>query len=150
MKRYNGFGYHHKRRGPNFRRHFSKNRINRLFEGGLYRSRHGIVFGVCRGIAEYLDFSVFWVRFITLILFFFTGFWPTAIIYFIAAFLMKPEPVIPIDNSDEQEFYDSYVRSKQMALDRIKRRYENLENRIQRMEHTVTTPGFDWENRLNS
>jgi phage shock protein C len=37
-----------------------------------------------------------------------------------------------------------------MAMDRIKRRYENLERRIQRMEHTVTKPEFDWEKRLNS
>ncbi len=63
---------------------------------------------------------------------------------------MKPEPVIPIDNEGEQEFYDSYVRSRGVAADRIKRRYENLQRRIQRLEHTVTKPEFDWEERLNS
>jgi phage shock protein C len=106
--------------------------------------------GVCRGIAEYFDFSVFWVRVVALALFFFTGFWPTAVVYFLAALLMKPEPVIPIENADEEEFYDSYVRSRQMASDRIKRRYQNLERRIQRLEHTVTTPEFNWEKKLNS
>lgn len=124
--------------------------MNGMFEGGFYRSRRGIILGVCRGIAEYFDFSVFWVRLIAVVLFLFTGFWPTGILYFVAAFLMKPEPVIPIENDDEQEFYESYVRSKQMAADRIKRRYENLDRRIQRMEHTVTSPEFDWEKRLNS
>jgi phage shock protein C len=51
---------------------------------------------------------------------------------------------------DEQEFYDSYLRSKEMATDRIKRRYSSLEKRLQRLEHAVTTPEFDWESRLNN
>ena len=121
-----------------------------LLEGGLHRSRNGMILGVCRGLAEYFDLSVFWVRVAAIILFLITGFWPTGILYFVAAFIMKPEPVIPIESDDEQEFYESYVRSKDMAVDRIKRRYENLERRIQRMEHTVTKPEFDWEKRLNS
>jgi phage shock protein C len=150
MRRHERFGPHYRRGGRYIRRHFSRDRFKGMFEGGLYRSRNGMILGVCRGVAEYFDLSVFWVRLITLIFFFFTGFWPTAVLYFIAAFLLKPEPVIPIDNKDEQEFYDSYVHSKQMAVDRIKRRYENLERRIQRMEHTVTSPEFNWEKKLNS
>jgi phage shock protein C len=142
---------HYRNRGDRFfKRHFSRHRMNGIFEGSLYRSRRGLILGVCRGIAEYFDFSVFWVRIITVGLFLFTGFWPTGILYFVAAFIMKPEPVIPIKNDDEQEFYDSYVRSKTMATDRIKRRYENLERRIQRMEDAVTSPEFDWEKKLNS
>jgi phage shock protein C len=142
--------YHRSRRYRSVGKRFANSRFSGIFHGALYRSRRGILFGVCRGIAEYFDFSVFWVRFATLALFFFTGFWPTAVIYFIAAFLMKPEPVIPIDNEDEQEFYDSYVHSREMAAERIKRRYENLERRIQRLEHTVTEPEFNWEDRLNA
>ena len=52
--------------------------------------------GVCRGLAEYFDFSVFWLRTAAVILLFMTGFWPITAIYFIAAFLMKPEPAIPV------------------------------------------------------
>ena len=133
-----------------FKRHFSRSRFDELSGRGFYRSRSGIIFGVCRGIAEYFDFSLFWVRFIALVLFFSTGIWPTVVIYFAAAFLMKPEPIIPLENMDEREFYDSYVHSREMAMDRIKRRYDNLNRRIQRLEHSVTTPEFDWENRLNS
>ena len=125
-------------------------RYSRMSRRGLYRSRNGIILGVCRGMAEYFDFSVFWVRVVALALFFFTGFWPTAVVYFLAALLIKPEPVIPIENADEEEFYDSYVRSREMASDRIKRRYQKLERRIQRLEHTVTTPEFNWEKKLNS
>jgi len=125
-------------------------RFEKILRGGLYRSRNGIILGVCRGIADYFDFSVFWARVITLVLLFFTGFWPVMILYFVAALLMKPEPVIPIETDEEQEFYDSYVHSHRGATDRVKRRYENLERRIRRMEDHVTGREFEWENKLNS
>jgi phage shock protein C len=125
-------------------------RFERILHGGLYRSRKGIILGVCRGVAEYFDFSVFWARTIVFILFLFSGFWPIAALYFIAALLMKPEPVIPIQTEDQQEFYDSYVYSRKGATDRLKRRYDNLDRRIQRMEHTVTAREFDWDQRLNT
>ena len=126
------------------------NRFQKLFQGGLYRSRDGIFLGVCRGIAEYFDFSVFWTRVITVIFFLISGFWPIAGIYFIAALLMKPRPVIPINTDDEQEFYDSYTHSARSAAHRIKKRYENLEHRLQRLEHTVTTPEYDWDRRFKA
>ena len=143
-------GFYNDRSDHFFKRDFHRSRFDNLSKRGFYRSRKGAILGVCRGIAEYFDFSVFWVRLIAVVLFFFTGLWPTVVIYFAAAFLMKPEPVLPLENMDEQEFYDSYVRSREMATDRIKRRYENLERRIRRLEHFVTRPRFDWEKRLNS
>ena len=125
-------------------------RFEQIFRGGLYRSRDGILLGVCRGIAEYFDFSVFWTRVIVLVLLFFTGFWPITALYFVAALLMKPEPVVPIQSNDQQEFYDSYIYSRKAAIERLKRRYDNLERRIRRMEHTVTSKEFDWDRRLNT
>ena len=125
-------------------------RFERIFRGGLYRSRNGVVLGVCRGIAENFDFSVFWTRAIVLIVLFFSGFWPIMALYFVAALLMKPEPVIPIESDDQQEFYNSYMYSRKGAIDRLKRRYENLERRIQRMEHTVTAKDFNWDRKLNT
>ncbi len=125
-------------------------RFDRLVHGGMYRSRKGIILGVCRGIAEYFDFSIFWTRATAFILLIFTGLWPLMAMYFIAALLLKPEPVIPIENIDQQEFYDSYLNSRRGATERIRKKYENLEHRIQRMEHRVTERNFDWEQRLNS
>ena len=124
-------------------------RFDGILRGGLYRSRNGVILGVCRGIAEYFDFSAFWVRAIAVGLFIFSGFWPVTILYFIAALLMKPEPAIPIDTDEEQEFYDSYVHSRKGAIDRLKRRYDNLERRIRRMEDTVTSREFNWDSKLN-
>jgi len=125
-------------------------RFEGILHGGLYRSRRGIILGVCRGIGEYFDFSAFWVRVIAVVLLIFSGFWPVAILYFIAALLMKPEPAIHIDTDEEQEFYDSYVHSRKGAIDRLKRRYDNMERRIRRMEDTVTSREFNWDNKLNT
>lgn len=116
---------------------------------GLYRSRQGVVAGVCRGVADYFDLKVFWVRAVVIIFFLFTGFWPIIGIYFLAYLLIKPEPMRPIDSVDEQEFYDSYLTSRKNLLYRVKRRFQNLERRIQRMEDTVTDREFDWDEKLN-
>ena len=125
-------------------------RWERIFNGGLYRSRQGIILGVCRGISDYFDFSLMWTRILAVIFLLVSGFWPAMGLYFIAALLMKPAPVIPIQTEAEQEFYDSYTQSRNGALYRLKRRYQKLERRIQRMEDKVTSREFDWENRLNS
>ena len=61
---------------------------------GMYRSRKGMIAGVCRGIAEYFDISVFATRAIALFMLLCTGFWPTAALYIVAAFLMKKEPYV--------------------------------------------------------
>ena len=124
------------------------NRCDRIFSQGLYRSRHGAILGVCRGIAEYFDFSVFWTRAVMLIVMIFTGFWPMTMLYIIVALIMKPEPVIPFGSEGEHEFYDSYLYSRRSAAQRLKRRYKDLERRIRRMEDTVTGSEFNWENRL--
>ena len=122
---------------------------DKLARSGIYRSRKGAIFGVCRGVAEHFDFSVFWARVIAVILLFVSGFWPAIGLYLIATLLMKPAPVIPLETEDEQEFYDSYVNSRHLAALGLKRRYENLERRIRRLEHIVTTREFDWDEKLS-
>lgn len=125
-------------------------RFERILHGGFYRSRDGVILGVCKGTAKYFGFSLFWTRVIALTLLLLTGFWPTAGIYFLMALLLKPEPAIPIHSEEEQEFYDSYLYSRKGAVDRLRRRYEDMERRIRRMEHTVTSREFDWEQKLTS
>jgi len=115
---------------------------------GLYRSRKGVIFGVCKGIANHLDVSVFWTRALAVFIALVTGFWPAMIGYILAALLMKPEPAMPLENEAEEEFYNSYVSSRSMALARLKRTYDNLDRRIQRIENIVTAPDYDWERRL--
>ena len=122
---------------------------DKLTRSGIYRSRNGVIFGVCRGMADHFDFSILWARVIAIIFLLVTGFWPAIGIYLIATLLMKPAPVVPIETEAEQEFYDSYANSRHLAARRIKRRYENLERRIRRMEHIVTAREFDWDEKLS-
>jgi phage shock protein C len=116
---------------------------------GLYRSRHGIICGVCRGVAEYLDFSVFWTRMIAVALLIFTGLWPIVGIYLLAILVMKPEPLVPFETDDEAEFYNSFTQSRSMAVQRLKRIYDKIDRRVQRMEDAVTAREYDWDQRLN-
>ena len=73
--------------------------------GELYRSRDGMIFGVCRGIAEYYDFSVFWTRALIVGAAIIMGIWPAVGLYIVAAFLMKIEPVLPLETEEDEEFY---------------------------------------------
>jgi len=71
-------------------------------------------------------------------------------IYFLAALLMKPEPVRPLLSEEDREFYHSYTTSRGMAVHRLKRAFDSLDRRIQRMENVVTSRDYDWDRRLNS
>ncbi len=117
--------------------------------GMPYRSRDGAIAGVCRGLAEYFDFSVFWLRIIFVLGAVFTGLWPAVAGYVLAALLMKPEPLLPPENMEEEEFYRSYTGSRSMAVQRLKRTFDSLDRRIQRIESIVTKRGYDWDKRLD-
>jgi len=105
-----------------------------LTRRGLYRSRVGIIFGVCRGVADHFDFSVFWVRAIAVMLFIFTGFWPAVGLYILSALLMKSEPALHIGARPKGESCSRYSYATHDAADRLKRKWQHLESRIRRME----------------
>lgn len=65
--------------------------------GGLYRSRDGMIAGVCAGLAEHFDLSVFWTRAIAVAFFLCTGIWPAVIAYIVAALMMKKTPYVRWD-----------------------------------------------------
>ncbi|MFK4766124.1 envelope stress response membrane protein PspC [Desulfobaculum sp. SPO524] len=115
---------------------------------GLYRSRRGIFLGVCQGVANYFDISVFWLRFFTVLTVLFTGLWPGVFLYFLAALVMRMEPVVPVNSPTEREFYDSYSRSRSLALHRLKEQFDRLERRLRRAEDYVTSSDYQWERRM--
>lgn len=59
----------------------------------LYRSRYGLILGVCQGIATWAALPVWLVRVIVIIVMASTAFFPVAFFYLLAALLMEPEPV---------------------------------------------------------
>ncbi len=138
QKRHNGFD-----RCKTHYRNF-RDRVDDIASSkGIYRSRRGILMGVCRGVAEHFHLSVFWIRMIVFLIFVFTGFWPVGVVYIVAGLLLKMEPVIPLETEPDQEFYQSYTTSRESAIQRLKRKFDNIDRRIQRMEHTVTSREFD-------
>ena len=56
-----------------------------------------MIFGVCKGLADYFNLEVAWVRIITVVCLFFSVIWQTAVIYFLGALIMKPEPVLTLE-----------------------------------------------------
>jgi len=116
----------------------------------LYRSRRGVLFGVCRGIAEYLDLSVFWVRVVMALVFIFSGFFPIVLIYLAAAIIMKAEPRHSLEGHEDYDFYETCSGSPTLALERLKRHLGRLERRTARMESKVTSRTSDWDRRFHS
>lgn len=115
----------------------------------LYRSRHGVLTGVCRGLAESFGLSVFWLRAAVLLLMLVTGVWPVLVLYVIASLAMKPAPVRPLASNEEEELYDTYVASRRRAVAGLARRFARLEKRIRRMEDAVTSREFAWDRELH-
>ena len=124
-------------------------RYNSMTRRGLYRSRNGVLFGVCRGVADYFDFSVFWIRAIAIILFICTGFWPIVGIYILAALLMKSDPAKSVATGLKQKHGNRYRCARNDAAERLKRKWQHLEKRIRRMEDKVTSREFDWNSRFH-
>lgn len=114
----------------------------------LYRSRHGLVFGVCRGLARYMDVNVFGLRLLVVILAFVTGFWPVIFGYVVLALVLKKEPVMDLRSDADAEFYNSYLEDRSLAVARLKRTFEDLQRRVSRMESIVTSRDYNWEERL--
>ncbi|MFP4282625.1 MAG: envelope stress response membrane protein PspC [Opitutales bacterium] len=116
----------------------------------LYRSREGMIFGVCAGLAEYSQLSTFWVRFAAVVAVFVSGFWPMILIYLVAAIFIKPAPLLAPENVEDWEFYNSYSTNRRMALESLRRKFDGLERRTRRLESIVTSPEYSWDRRFDS
>jgi len=123
-------------------------RYNSMPGRGLYRSRDGIILGVCRGVADYFDIAALWVRAIIVVVFIFTGFWPIIGIYLLAALLMKSEPGVSGRHGSKRNFHCRYNRARRDTAERLRRKWGHLEKRIRRAEDKVTSREFDWDNRF--
>lgn len=74
---------------------------------GLYRDRdNGLIFGVCAGIAHYFDIQILAVRLVAVISLF-VAFIPTALVYIVAALLLKQRSLDSCCRCDERAFWKS-------------------------------------------
>lgn len=102
------------------------------YSSGPYRSRNRIFFGVCRGLADYANFSVFWTRVLVVIAFMVSGFFPVGAVYLLLALLMKVEP-------RQYAFAAAPCGPAPSG---------GLDDRMRRMERAVRSRQYDWDDRL--
>jgi phage shock protein C len=70
-----------------------KNPFPHLKGRKLYRSpKDGIVFGICAGLADYLQVDPVFVRLAAVVLAFFGNIWPFVLAYVVGAFLVPIDP----------------------------------------------------------
>lgn len=115
----------------------------------LFRARDGWIFGVCKGLANYFEIPVFWMRVLWLFAIPLSALLPMIFIYVVAAIFMKTEPVMPLVNAEDWDFYNSYSADRGMAISRLRERLETLDRRTQRIEAILGSKEQEWEARLN-
>lgn len=120
------------------------------FQEGLFRSRSGVFLGVCKGLANWTNIPVGWVRASFVILALLGSMFPVFIAYVILAIVMRPEPVIAFRSEEEAEFYNTHGGSRLSALQRMQSIMKRLETRVQRLEDAVTDPEKDWDRRFRN
>ncbi len=76
----------------------------KLLKRKLYRSHSGLIFGVCKGLAEYLNVSALVLRTIWAILVFATGFFPFVAVYLILAYILPERDLYGPDSTVETEY----------------------------------------------
>ncbi len=74
----------------------------------LYRSKNGEIFGVCKGIAQWKDFSVDAVRLVFILVAIFTAVFPCLIIYAILGFILPVNPFEEEEGNNTKKSKNKY------------------------------------------
>ncbi|HEX7969383.1 MAG TPA: envelope stress response membrane protein PspC [Stellaceae bacterium] len=109
----------------------------------LYRDTdRGILAGVCAGIADYVGVEPIAVRLATVLGLFF--FFPVTVIAYIAlAMMLRPKPPMLYGSRDEEAFWRGVSTAPDDALQSLKRKFRDLEDRLGQMETQVTSGDLD-------
>lgn len=118
-----------------------------MSKGRLYRSAHGEILGVCKGIAEWMQMPVDYVRVGVVLLALFTAFVPVLIAYIVLGV------VLPVNEDDYSSFSD-FERKRNRKWGRgvdvrdVKREFDHLKKRVNKMESSVFDKEKDWDDRF--
>lgn len=117
--------------------------------GNLYRDpERGVLLGVCAGVADYFDWNLRAVRLLAVLsLIFFTV--PTFLAYVLAAFVLKKKPKLLYRNELEAKFWRDVRRSPRDTFVQLRRKFSELDKRLQHMEAYVTSARFKFDNALH-
>ncbi|HUZ74428.1 MAG TPA: envelope stress response membrane protein PspC [Stellaceae bacterium] len=109
----------------------------------LYRDpAHGLIAGVCAGIADYLGVERIAVR-IAFVIALFLFFPPTAVAYVILAIALPKRPPALYASREDEAFWHGVATAPDDALRGLGRRFADLETRLRAMERSVTSSEFD-------
>jgi phage shock protein C len=109
----------------------------------LYRdTEHGILAGVCAGIADYIGARPIVVRLVTVLglIFFFP---PTVVTYVVLAIALQPKPPMLYANRDEEAFWRGVSTAPSDTLQSLKRKFRDLEDRLRHMETQIASGDFE-------
>lgn len=126
----------------------------------LYRSRNGMIFGVCQGIADWRDLPVGYIRLGVVIALVMTGFFPVGVLYIAAGMLLPVEP-----REGKSDYYERDSRGRReyrrenrresrrerhggFTFDDIREEFEDISSRVNRMEDEVIDKEKEWEKRF--
>ena len=114
----------------------------------LYRDvENGILAGVCAGIGDYFGISVRALRWLVFLSCAFAM--PAVFIsYIVATILLPRKPAGMYHTQDEERFWRSIRRDPHFTCDDIRSKFRDLDNRLQGMEHYVTSPRFDLDQKF--
>lgn len=115
----------------------------------LYRSRHGEILGVCKGIAEWRDLPVNMVRLLFILIAIASAIVPCLIIYLIMGLVLPMEPGYRTGRRSDDD-HKARGGKQHYGFDDIKSEFDNLKQRVNRMEDEATSDKeTDWDRRFH-
>lgn len=106
----------------------------------LYRSRRGVILGVCQGFADWAEISVGMVRLIAVIALLITGFFPVVLIYFLMGIFLPLDP-----GSRDDGWTRGYRRTGESSVDDD---LNDLKGRVNRMEDEEINKEREWDDKF--
>lgn len=106
----------------------------------LYRSRRGVILGVCQGFADWAEISVGMVRLIAVIALLITGFFPVVLIYFLMGIFLPLDP-----GSRDDGWTRGYRRTGGSSVDDD---LNDLKGRVNRMEDEEINKEREWDDKF--
>jgi len=108
---------------------------------GLYRNpREGRIAGVCAGLADYFGVKPTGVRLAVLLLSVCGFFGPVLVAYIVLAIMLHPAPPHLFKDAADEAFWRSVTRRPADTVSGLARRFRDLDDRLARMEHRITSP----------
>lgn len=120
---------------------------NRLYDENpspnrFYRDTdHGLISGVCAGIADYFGLERWVVRMLTVVIFIFYSL-PVFLFYLIASFVVEARPQQLYKDENYETFWREVRKSPRDTFGNTRFKFRELDKRLQEIERYLTSRKF--------